>query len=265
MTTDLWRDLNDTIEYAALHAERSQQTLIGPSEIGTPCLRKLGYKFAGTPPVNINIDTKWLATIGTAVHAWLEETFTAATTNEDGRWWTERRLNVGTLGGEPISGTCDLYDATNHVVIDHKVVGKTSMEEYRRDGPGDQYRTQAHLYGDGWVNAGYPVERVAILFLPRYTPFRTYLWSEPYDPTVGPAALTRADNVKQLISTIGANVLPLLPTADAHCSYCPWFTPGSTDPTKGCPGDAQYLTVLRDKPNYDYAGIIEPAHQGATK
>jgi hypothetical protein len=28
----------------------------------------------------------------------------------------------------------------------------------------------------------------------------------------------------------------LLPTADAHCAWCPWFLPGSADPSKGCPG-----------------------------
>jgi hypothetical protein len=64
-------DLMDAIRHKITHHPRSLQKRIGPSEIGNPCDRRIGYKLLGQPE-NPRGDA-WKPTIGTAVHAWLEE------------------------------------------------------------------------------------------------------------------------------------------------------------------------------------------------
>src|SRR5687768_10138894 len=130
---------------------RSRQKVIGPSEIGHPCDRWLAYKLSDSPKAGGSRD-KWRATVGTAVHAYLADLFdsfnaTLGTTV----FHTEERVNVGTVytgDGFDVWGGCDLY--VNGVVVDWKIVGKTTLTSARRHGPGQQYRTQVHSYGRGW-------------------------------------------------------------------------------------------------------------------
>ena len=35
---------------------------------------------------------------------------------------------------------------------------------------------------------------------------------------------------------MGTALLPMLDTADAFCSWCPWWLPAATDSTEACPG-----------------------------
>jgi hypothetical protein len=74
---------------------------------------------------------------------------------------------VGHIAGQEIWGSTDLFDHDTRTVIDHKIVGKSTLDNARRHGPSPTYRTQAHLYGMGWINAGQPVTDVAIAYLPR--------------------------------------------------------------------------------------------------
>lgn len=88
------RDARDDYMAAVVDAitnhPRSLQTAIGPSEIGTPCARKIAYKLLGVEerPQKPN----WRATVGTGTHMWMEETFDRA--NEQ---WA---LQQGTPGVE---------------------------------------------------------------------------------------------------------------------------------------------------------------------
>lgn len=225
---------------------RSLQKRIGPSEVGTPCTRRVGHKLAGTP--EINTTDGWLATIGTSVHDWLAATFTADLRLEvpgqeltDGRWLVETKVTAGSINGDDIDGSCDIYDRLTATVIDWKVTSSRKIRDYRANGPGDQYRIQAHAYGNGWLHKGLPVDRVGVFFLPRDTPLRAgtvHFWTEAHDPAVAQAAFARAGDVDTLLAALGpAAALPLLPTADAYCAYCPWFQAGATDLTTACPGD----------------------------
>src|SRR5690606_18245296 len=103
----------------------------------------------------------------TAVHAWLEKTFTAANyTLPDGRprYALERRVSADAK----LAGSSDLLDRHFRTVIDWKVPGATAMQRYRTERkPGLQYQVQAHVYGLGFANAGETIEHVAIVFLPR--------------------------------------------------------------------------------------------------
>lgn len=133
------------ITHAIRSNPRSLQRRIGPSEIGHPCLRRVAYTLGGYPEVNSG-DVNWKATIGTAVHSWLADVFDKAdwalrTTigavapagGDDGvrqftsldeaappRWLVEEKVNTGTLNGDDIDGSTDLFDTWTGTVIDWK-------------------------------------------------------------------------------------------------------------------------------------------------
>lgn len=209
--------------------ERSLQKLIGPSEIGVPCNRALIHKIAQTPEPDRG--PAWKPQMGTFAHAGMEEWFKAPspkarTTAAD--WEVEQKVAVGTIGPDTIKGSTDLW-FDGGAVIDHKFVGKTRLQVYRRSGPGPQYRVQAHTYGKGWEDEGYGPQIVMIAFLPRDGELRdAYFWWEPYDRTVAEQALARANNRWELIQNFGLQgALDLFPLCDASinkdwewCGYC---------------------------------------------
>ena len=229
-------ELTYFIEHRIHNAPRSLQKALGPSEIGIECARRLSYRIAGVPAVNH--PDGWLATIGTAGHAWLADTFTAA--NDmlgQERFLLEQRVTVGSYAGEPVVGSTDLYDRVTRRVVDFKFLGKTTLASLKRKGPSAQYCKQGHAYGRGWAAAGHPVERVAVWGLPRNSALSdSHLWEEPYDEAVAVAALDRLDGIATLVGSLGAGAAAVLPTADSYCSYCPWYRHGSTVLTESCPG-----------------------------
>jgi len=216
---------------------RSQQTAPGPSELGTPCGRRLAYKILDWGQPNDGRD-QWLSTIGTAVHSWLAGTFEAANRRLGRtRFLVERRVYLP----EKISGSCDLYDTDTGDVIDWKVTSPDRIRKYARNGPGQQYRVQAHLYGLGWLLAGQQPRRVGIVFLPRGGLLSgMYVWAEPFDPQVAVDAIGRYRATVLALAHLDPERNPgrwaMFPTADAYCSWCPYFLPGSTDLSSGCPG-----------------------------
>lgn len=218
---------------------RSMQTAVGPSELGTPCTKKLGHKLVGTAPVNVR-PGGWLPTIGTAVHAWLEGAMQSVNdAHTVDRFYLEERVTVGIVGGQPVTGSCDCYDRITGTVIDWKIVGEAKIPAFRKNGPGEKYRAQAHLYGRGYRTAGLPVEHVGVMFLPRGGMKGldgAYFWHEPYDEQIALDTLTRADGVAQLLQQVGPAALPLLPTGEDYCTGCEWFQRGATDLTVACPG-----------------------------
>lgn len=235
-------ELLHTIRGAIAEQPRSRQTRIGPSELGIPCDRWMSHKLAGTPKVN-DRHAPWLPTIGTAVHAWLEDVFSLANlpaiqAGQPPRWLLETEVSVGTVAGEDITGHCDLYDTVTATSVDWKTTGPTRLKHYRQHGPGEQYRAQGHLYGRGWRRKGYDVDTVAIAFLPRNAELdQAVWWSEPYDEQVAVAALARAEIIGMTSTALGPAVHSVMSTVDHNCGYCPWFTVGATDLTRACPGD----------------------------
>jgi hypothetical protein len=253
---------------------RSQQTTIGPSEIGMPCARRLGHKLAGTEPPETR--DKWLATIGTATHAWLEHALEAANARwvaECGRprFLVEQRVTVGSIGGAPVTGSTDVYDTVTSTVVDWKIVGPTRLKHYRRHGPGQQYRVQGHLYGRGWAAKGYPVDAVMVAFLPRNAELRdAFHWSEPYDEQVAVDALARANRVNALVQVLGDEAYTItnaqlvernlgvlvdrttlphelaLPLDFDGCRFCPLLN-------NGCDGDT---AATEAKKAQAFAGLI---------
>lgn len=209
---------------------RSQQKLIGPSEIGTSCVRCLARKLAGVeklPPQGIE-DVAWLPAIGTAVHSMLEEFFSKdnlsrSSNGEEPRWLIEEKLVIGNIGEHEITGSCDLYDIETNTVIDHKVVGATKLNTIPKKGPGDQYRIQAHLYGLGWSLRGYEVNEVAVKFYPRNNPslLAGHFWTEKYDENIAFAALQRANDIyDSVVSSTDLNEYLLTLETSKDCFSC---------------------------------------------
>jgi len=231
---------------AALHAPRSLQKRIGPSEVGDPCERKLTYKMYDWPEPEGHDQDPIASVLGTGFHSWMEEAFIARQTPlPDGRprYKVEERVTVrqGATEAATLSGSSDLYDRATGTVYDWKLTGTSTLDKYRRHGPGDQYRKQAHLYGLGQENAGETPQRVAIVFVARYHELRVHVWTEPYDRNIAEAALARLDRIRQRLLDLDPESHPerwhQIPTSEqAKCRFCPWLKPGSTDLTVGCPG-----------------------------
>lgn len=268
--SDLQAELLGVVEHAIVNAPRSLQKAIGPSEIGHPCARRIAYKLAGAPEVNTGRLTPWKPAIGTAVHAWLDETFGRANLDRDdydqtgGRYWCEVRVDVGEILGEAITGSCDLR--VDDTVIDFKIVGDPTLRRVKKERhPGQQYRVQSHLYGRGWTRpfeggwahgfenrSGVPIRTVGVWFLPRNQELRqAYLWTEPYDERVAIEALTRAEGIAKLTGALGVQAAELLPPTESYCSGCPFFKPGSNDLTQGCPG-----VIKPQDPTVTFAGVL---------
>jgi hypothetical protein len=255
-TTTTTGDLLEVIRWAEDNRPRSLQRTIGPSSVGTPCERRLALELLGAPRHNVTAD-KWAATVGTAVHAWLAEAFTAdnnrrVQAGQPPRWLVEQPVTVRT----GLSGSTDLYDLHTHTVIDWKVLGKTSLDDKRRaDDPGQQYRWQAHLYGMGWARAGLPVRDVAIVALPKSGILRdTWRWRRPYDPQVAEQALARMDAVltgMDVAESVGAldAFVGLLGRDTTNCRYCPFYTPNrELGASNGCAGPLENLAPGEEPP-----------------
>jgi hypothetical protein len=241
----------------ANNAPRSLQKRLGPSEVGDPCERRLSYKELDWPAVRTDHDPA-ASIIGTGFHTWMEEAFTRRQTAlPDGRprYKVEERVTVRDAYTEAaaIKGSTDLFDRATGTVWDWKLVGHTSLDNYRRKGPGPQYRTQAHLYGLGQENAGETVNRVAICFVARYHELRVHVWTEPYDRQVAEEGLARLDHIRARLTAPEAAASNYdhtwwsqIPTSElAKCRFCEWFKPGSTDLTVGCPGVQQPAATPR--------------------
>jgi hypothetical protein len=215
----------DTLRAGINNHPRSAQRRIGPSEIGIACTRALIHKLNKDPePARA---AAWKPAVGTALHTQVEAWFqaVAATDAQAGRWLTEQKVTVGQIGGEPITGHTDLWDEWSHAVIDHKFVGKTSLNNYRANGPSTQYRIQGHLYGQGWVNAGKTPDLVMIAFVPRDGELEdSYFWWEQFNPAIAAAALDRANQLLESMQLLGmAALLDSYPPCTNV--FCPWCSP----------------------------------------
>lgn len=218
---------------------RGAQTHLGPSEIGTPCDRRLVMSLLGAPKVNPGGDG-WAAWMGTQGHAGLAEMFTWAD-GGSGRFAVETPLEFPSVLVP--RGTGDLLDRTVCAFIDHKFMGKWSLNKLRTSGPSDTYRVQVHSYAFGAARRGERVKHVAIIAWPRegYSLDDLYVWAEPYDRKVAEKALKRVESLStwagarlasgQEAATVARDAL----VAD-DCRYCPYHLKKSTDLRNGCNG-----------------------------
>ncbi|MFF2651497.1 PD-(D/E)XK nuclease family protein [Streptomyces sp. NPDC058045] len=227
---------------SANNAPRSQQRRIGPSEVGNPCDRALAYKSMDWPTAPGADREPWASVQGTAIYTWMAELFEQRDPKGE-RYLVERRVTVhqGHTEDATIAGSADLYDRLTGTVYDWKATSPDSLAKYRRNGPGDQYRIQANLYGLGMENAGETPRRVAIVFLPRQYRLEPYVWVDEYRRDVALAAIARLQAIRERLLALDPEANPAqwaaFPTSpDAKCFFCDWHQRGSTDLSRGCPG-----------------------------
>lgn len=226
----------DMIVNSIVNQPRSLQKRIGPSEMGQDCSRAILHRLNGDRPQKRK-DIPWKPTIGTAMHTYLEDVFGQASQPgelQEGRWLVENRVNIAQLAGEDISGSTDLFDTWNRVVMDHKVVGNFMLRKYRSNGPSNQYRNQGHLYGKGWKDKGYDVQMVAICFLPREGELTdSYIWTEPYQEQVALDAIARCQQLAALLDIVGINqALEMFPPCTEYfCDWCKTEDKPKPEPT----------------------------------
>lgn len=220
---------------------RSLQTSIGPSGAGEPCTRKLAYMLHAWPSSGGSSSDPLPAIIGTAAHSWMAEALLADNIRSgETRWLVEQTLPIR----PPLvpQGSADAYYVPSATVIDWKFPGATKFKEYTKYGPGDVYRKQAHLYGYGYQELGFPVTEVAIVFLPRAGRLSgMHVWAEPYDRNVALETLERVEQVHSLSETLDVTNHPeryqeIPKTPGDACRYCSWLQPGP-DTGMTCPGD----------------------------
>ena len=218
------------------NAPRSQQKRLGLSEVGEVCVRKTSYKLLDWEKTNPATDP-WASISGTAIHTWLASAFE--------QFPEQYLVEHFVKADEERSGTADLFDKVNKMVIDHKCVGAAAMKSRKKDGMTHQQRVQINLYGLGIENEfgiG-SVEKVALAFYPlggRLDGLHTIV--EPYNRQLALDAIQRLDDTQVLLWQLDPEANPqnweLIPkTPTKACSYCYWFLPFSTDGSKGCSGE----------------------------
>jgi hypothetical protein len=236
-------ELRGVVTDRARNSARNLQRALGPSELGSACDRQVVGKLAGEPVTNHVVDP-WPSIVGTAVHAWLAEAFTAANAGLDlPRWLAEQRVHPH----PDHPGTADLYDAQELAVVDHKVLGQTSMAKVQSAaGPSLKYVVQLVLYGKGYRVLGLPVTRVVLAAYPRTaaTLDGLYVWERatgPEDDLLIEEIFRLTARRKQAAERVvnGLTSITDIPTApdDDECFFCPFYRPQSKhDGGPGCPG-----------------------------
>jgi hypothetical protein len=222
---------------------RSAQTTLGPSEIGTPCDRRLAMALMGIPPVNPGGDG-WAAFVGTCGHEGMAAVYKFADAGT-GRYAVE--LPVFTGHPTVPRGTTDLLDRRDGTVIDWKFMGEYSLKKFKLEGPSETYRTQAHVYGLGAERGGEVVRNVAVVGLPRAggSLDDMHVWTEKYDRKFAEAALKRVEDIaaRAFRNDAGLDVhagnmrkAREFPTDSGSCRYCPFHLKGDKEMRRGCSG-----------------------------
>ena len=208
---------------------RSKQTKVGPSDLSSPCDRKLVYQILGVPKV-VDDTVNLAAWVGTGIHAQME-----AALKGDPDWLTEQPVAIKATPKLTLSGTLDAYHKPSHTIVDWKSVGPSALAKYRRKSP-ENYLTQISLYGLAAILSGrMQVEHTAIAYIPRNGNLADiHVDAHPWDEARAEAALRRFENL-HAAAAAGPVVLPLLGTAD-DCRFCSWWQPGSDTPEVACTG-----------------------------
>jgi hypothetical protein len=237
-------ELIELIRFADRNSVRSRQLAVGPSELGNPCDRRLAMRLAAVRPVNRTSDP-WPAIVGTAMHDWLQrclerDNAARVAAGLKPRWITEAEVNPDPL----IRGRSDVYDRETYTVIDWKSMGDTARRKLAQEGPSWGYYVQDNTYGLGFHRAGFRVDRVALMFLPRagkLSDARYYEW--PFDPAVAQQAIERMYRIgRQVLLLQQQYGVPdvweqVAPDATQLCGWCPFYSKSAIAASdKGCPG-----------------------------
>lgn len=229
---------------SVLESERTQQRHLGPSEIGSPCQRKLALKV---------VDSEWLQLngrevfgfrpfIGTAVHETLAGLVQGMEHPPGG---IERLLSEVEVEVTPeVSGTLDLgviYGDGTAEIWDWKIVGPGTLKKSASIRVAETYAVQADLYALGLQHTfGHEVTSVGVMFLPaageldEAVPLRRPFSEERAEghlrrfETIRRSVAKRvtkfeSDHIRAAPVVDIASIVNATKTADDWCESCPWL------------------------------------------
>lgn len=212
---------------------RSLQRELGPSDISTPCMRKIALRLLDAPRNDAYCPMP--AELGTAGHAFIAEALEADNVKLGyTRWHCEMPVAISTN----IKGTADLYDADAKRVVDHKFIGQTNYPKYRKQ-MNEPYRRQTQLYALGLTRMGYLVEHVCVLLINRGGTLRhSHLWSEPFDQSFAESVLANYRKAVELLNDFDVERNPdrigWIPATADQCKFCPFHSTNPTSPLQCC-------------------------------
>lgn len=248
--SDAWaegygNELKGIIHRYAGQQPRQVQRHLGPSEIGHRCDRQVVAKMAGSKPTN-HVADPWASIVGTAIHAYMADAFNWDNQHNGYlRWLAEQRVTPDP-GPDAHPGTADIYDAHNRAVVDWKAQADSTRSQLRAHGPPRHYFVQLLLYRRGYLNIGFPVDRVVLVSLPRTksTLNDMYTWSHvptAEDDKLVDDVLAQTAFRQQVAALVRAGKLNLMDVPatpdDAECYWCLLYRPQAAyDGEYGCPG-----------------------------
>lgn len=252
MVHSLQADIRETMD-----TDRSKQTVIGLSEIGTDCMKCLVRKLSNIY-VKV-VDPSWKAQVGTFIHAGLEEHFVGKygqwkttvladgnqyveerdywdepATDERPKYHAERRVTIHEYKGLTLGGSCDLFieGSTFGLVDDWKTQNQIKLQKKTALGNiGNTYLIQIMAYGLGYTLLGFNVTHVVLYALPRDGELDE---AKPvlmrYDPTVVIERLAKIDGFIDAAAALemafpgdGWERLIAVQDTDGGCFDCPRY------------------------------------------
>ena len=197
---------------------RATQVEIGASSIGG-CRAQAWHIINQTPKTNEGTET--LATIlGTAIHSTIQEALLSYDVFGDDF------ILEGEFNTQELKGHCDFYSKQNKLVVDWKTTSLKGLQKF----PTRQQKIQVNLYGYLLRSNGYPVERVALVAIPRDGKMADIVkWESDYDQKL-------VDEGLEWLAEVKAMPTPPPPERPARifcASYCSWYDPTGE---RGCPG-----------------------------
>jgi CRISPR/Cas system-associated exonuclease Cas4 (RecB family) len=207
--------------------DRSQQTEVGPSEIGG-CRRKVWYRLNAQPHTNEN-QSKLAAIMGTAIHAAIEEAI-GALDPEGKEYLVETEVAYGDMKAH-----VDLFVPITGAVIDWKTSKIKNLSYF----PSNQQRWQVQIYGYLLSKNGYEVKTVNLVAIARDGAEKDVkVHTEPYDEVMALAALSWLANVK------ASETLPDPERDESFCKdYCQYYDASGE---MGCTGLKKERIVLSE-------------------
>ena len=207
--------------------DRSQQTEVGPSEIGG-CKRKVWYRLNAQPHTNEN-QSKLAAIMGTAIHAAIEEAI-GAIDPEGKEYLVETEVAYGDMKAH-----VDLFIPSSGAVVDWKTSKIKNLGYF----PSNQQRWQVQLYGYLLSKNGYEVKTVNLVAIARDGSEKDIkVHTEPYDEVMALTALSWLANVK------ASTVLPEPEKDQSFCKdYCQYY---DVTEQMGCGGLKKERIVLSE-------------------
>jgi hypothetical protein len=221
---------------------RSTQRAIGVSALGG-CRRAAAETILGTPMTND--PDRLAATLGTAIHATLEE--------------AARARNPFALVEHEVY--LPEFDLLGHVDYADPVVEKVCEDWKTKHSlspnhqPTRQQRWQVQVYAKALVDKGHDIRRVRLVFVPRDGSGRdAVVWEDDYREDVAIEALLWLDGVREQ----AANGMKPDPerVASSFCrDWCPFYDPQGIG--SGCTGLADRpADVIVDDPEFVDAAVL---------